>query len=116
MASSPTDDLAAFRKLRATNEALLKENDALKSGDGGGTFGGMDGRVAKLEAHVETLRSDMSAVKKDVGDIRIGLATLTERVAHLPSKGFVVTATTTTIGFLTAVVIFGDKIRALLAI
>lgn len=116
MASEPLNDLAMIRSLKATNNALLKENEALKNGDGGGTSGGMESRVAKLEAHVEILRSDMAAVKKDVSDIRVGVATLTERVAHLPSKGFVVTATTTTIGLLTAIILLGDKIRTLLAI
>jgi hypothetical protein len=116
MASFPEDELAIFKKLREQNETLLQENEALKTGDGGGTSGGMEGRVAKLEAHVETLRSDVAAIKKDVGDIRVSAATLTERVAHLPGKGFVITATTTTIALLTAVVVFGEKIRSLLGV
>lgn len=116
MASEPLDEVAMVRKLKADNQALLIANEALKMGDGGGTSGGMEGRVAKLEAHVETLRADVGAIKKDVGDIRVGLATLTERVAHLPGKGFVITATTTTIGLITAVVVFADKIRAFLAL
>ncbi len=116
MASNPLDDLAVVRRLQAENAALMIENDALKTGGGGGTSGGMESRVAKLEAHVETLRSDVSAIKKDVGDIRVGLATLIERVAHLPGKGFVITATTTTIALLTAVIVFGDKIRSLLGL
>ena len=116
MASEPLDELAMARRLRADNEALMKENEALKTVSGGGTSGGMEGRVAKLEAHVETLRSDVGAIKKDVGDIRVGLATLTERVAHLPGKGFVITATTTTIGLITAVVVFADRIKAFLTL
>ncbi|MEO6716463.1 MAG: hypothetical protein ABIM50_04345 [Novosphingobium sp.] len=116
MASEPPIDLAFVRTLRDKNDALMKENEALKTGDGGGNSGGMDGRVAKLEAHVEILRSDVGAIKKDVGDIRVGLATLTERVAHLPGKGFIITATSSGIGLLIAVVVFADKIRAFLAL
>ncbi len=116
MASSPVDDLAAVRKLKLENEALMRENDALKNGSGGGTSGGMEGRVAKLEAHVDTLRSDVAAIKKDVSDIRVSFATLSERVSHLPGKGFVITATTTTVALLTGVVVFGEKIRLLLGL
>ena len=116
MASNPIDDLAAVRRLRAENESLMREKNALKNGGGGGTSGGMESRVAKLEAHAETLRSDMAAVKRDVGDIRVSFATLSERVTHLPGKGFVISATTTTVALLTAVVVFGEKIRALLAL
>lgn len=115
MASSPTDELATVRSLRHRNEALLKENQALKAGDGGGTSGGMESRVAKLEAHVEILRNDVTSIKKDVGDIRVAMATLTERVSHLATKGFIVTATTTTIGLLTGIILFSDKIKALFA-
>jgi len=115
MATYPDDEFSVIRRLRTENDALIRENDALKSGSGGGTSGGMESRVAKLEAHVEALRTDGAAVKKDVGDIKVGVATLTERVTHLPGKGFVVTATTTSIGLLTAIILFGDKIKALLA-
>lgn len=83
---------------------------------GGGTSGGMEGRVAKLEAHVETLRTDVGMVRKDVGDIRVHIATMLERLAHVPSRGFVVTATTTSIGLLTAVIVFGDRIRTILGL
>ena len=76
----------------------------------------MEGRVAKLEAHVETLRTDVAAIKKDVSDIRVSFATLIERVAHLPGKSFVITTTTTTIALLTGVVVFGEKIRVLLGL
>ena len=116
MASNPIDDLAAVRRLKVENDALMLENNALKNGGGGGTSGGMESRVAKLEAHVETLRSDVSAIKKDVGDIRVSFATMAERVAHLPGKGFVITATTTTIMTLTGIVVFGEKIRVLLGL
>ena len=113
--SEPTDEFTLSRQLRMQNHALSEQIEALKSAGGGGTSGGMEGRVAKLEAHVETLRADVRT-KKDVGDIRTGLATLTERVAHLPGKGFVVTATTTTIALLTGIILFGDKIQTLLAL
>lgn len=81
----------------------------LKGGGGDGTSGGMEDRVARLERTYD-------AMAKDVVDIRVDLATLKANVQHLPSKGFVVTSATTSIGFLTAVIIFGDKIKALVGL
>lgn len=82
----------------------------LQTGGGGGTYDGMEARVAVLETHVEYIRRDISDPKADMGvirsdlgkarnevaDLRTGLATLTERVNHPPTKGFIVTATLST--------------------
>jgi hypothetical protein len=43
----------------------------------------MDARVARLEAHVETLRSESAATRGDVTEIRVGVATLIERSGAL---------------------------------
>jgi hypothetical protein len=87
---------------------------ALKTGGGGGTSDGMEARVARLEAHVEILRGDSAATRADVADIRLSLATLTERIAHLPSKGFVVTSNMTAIALFSGVILFGEKLKALI--
>lgn len=42
----------------------------LKSGDGGGTFGGMEARVAKLEALSEAVARDLADLKSDVRELR----------------------------------------------
>lgn len=55
----------------------------LRPGGGGGTADGMVARVARLEAHAESLRAESAATRSDVVDIRVGLATLTERVGTL---------------------------------
>lgn len=78
----------------------------LKDGGGDGTSGGVEDRVARLEKQFDQMT-------KDVGDLRVDMATLKERVAHLPGKGFIVTATSTTIVLLVAAVTFADKLRAL---
>jgi len=44
--------------------------DRLKSGGGGGTSGGMEPRVAKLEAAVEHIQRDTTDIKTDVRTLR----------------------------------------------
>jgi hypothetical protein len=102
----------------------------LQSGGGGGTFDGMEARVAILETHVEYIRRDIGELKADVSEIRRGLsgmkddfksdvegvkvqlATLTERVNHLPSKGFIVTTTLSSLSAIAALIMFQDHIKA----
>ena len=60
-----------------------EETRTLKAGGGGGTSDGMEARVARLEAHLETLRSESAATRTDITDMRVGLATLTERAGTL---------------------------------
>lgn len=57
---------------------------SLKSGDGGGTFDGMEARVARLEASAAHLERDMGEVRADTRDIRDRLVRIEERLAHLP--------------------------------
>lgn len=62
-----------------------------------GTFDGMiEARVASLEADVKNIRenvSDMKSVLRDAGkdltDLKISHATLTERINHLPTKSYI---------------------------
>jgi hypothetical protein len=42
----------------------------LKSGDGGGTSGGMESRMTAVEVHIEHIRKDLSDLKTDVRDHR----------------------------------------------
>jgi hypothetical protein len=52
----------------------------LKGGGGSGTYGDMEGRVAKLEAYMDVTRDDLKDIKGDVRAIKDGLA-------HLATKG-----------------------------
>jgi hypothetical protein len=112
----------------------------LQSGGGGGTYDGMEARVAALETHVgyirrdigdlkadmsemrrdiSTLRSDIGALRSEFRDevegLKINQATLTERVNHLPSKGFIVSATLSSLAVISALILFQDHIRAFFA-
>lgn len=67
----PTAQMAAAR---------LDDIEArLKSGSGSGTSDGMDGRVSKLEAHMEHVREDMAEIKTD-------LKSLIGKVSELPTS------------------------------
>lgn len=92
----------------------LRDRDTLPNGGGGGNFDGMEPRIAKLEAHMEQARSDITEVKRDMRDVRERLIRLDERVNHLPTKGFIVTSLMAALALITAVVAFQDKITALI--
>lgn len=81
----------------------------LKGSGGGGTSDGMEARVNRLEDRLDKLGDRL-------GKVEVNLATLTERVAHLPGKGFIVSSAVTTIALLTGVMIFADKLKGLLGI
>ena len=99
----------AYRERPA--EPIDDGDDSLKHGGGGGTSGGMEARLAKLEAHMEHVLADVSALKADVGKLKTDMATLVERVSHLPTKGFIVSATLTTLAMLTALTAFAPVIQ-----
>lgn len=65
----------------------------LKPGGGDGTSDDMEARVAKLEAHVEHIRSELAKLSGMPTD----LAVLKTRVDHLPTKGFIITSALTTV-------------------
>lgn len=102
-------------------EEPAAEPRALRTGGGGGRSDGMEARVARLEANVEGLRADVADLRANlavlserVAALAERVAVLTERVAHLPSKGFVVSSNMTAIALISGVIVFGEKLRALL--
>jgi septal ring factor EnvC (AmiA/AmiB activator) len=93
---------------------------ALKGSGGGGTFDDMESKVAALEAHMLHVREDIRDIKAEskqaasnIADIRVNVATLTERVNHLPTKGWGVTVVIALAAFLSAVSLFGPKLLKL---
>lgn len=79
----------------------------LKDGGGGGTFDDMEARVQKLESQFDKLNDK-------VDGLRIDTAVLKEKVSNLPGKGFIVTATVSALALFSAVVIFQERIVAIL--
>jgi hypothetical protein len=72
MAEEHSHGNVELRLLREQLEhARQSQRDApLQSGGGGGTFDGMEPRVAKLEAAVEHIQSDVSDIKIDIRALR----------------------------------------------
>ena len=68
-----------IKELVRQREEQRSIGDRLKGSDGGGTSGDMQERVTRLEKNFDQLA-------KDVGDIRVDVATLKENVRHLPTK------------------------------
>jgi predicted nuclease with TOPRIM domain len=61
----------------------------LKGGDGGGTSDSMEERVSQLEKKFDRLETKLDTNTTAINDMRVSMATITERVAHLPSKEFI---------------------------
>ena len=102
-------DLSAYRDKPSSPPPLEKDGD-------GGDSGGMEPRIASLEAHMDHVRADLGVLKSDVATLKTDVATLKERVTHLPSKGFIVLVTTGALGLLAALSVFGPNVRALLGL
>ena len=74
---------------------------------------GMDPWQASVEKRLDSLDSRMGRVETGLSDVKVNVATLAERITHLPSRGFVVTSAVGTVTALTAIIIFLQKIGLL---
>lgn len=87
------------------SQGMLYQTMAYKRPPTGGGDG-MDPWQASVEKRLDNLESGLT-------DVKIGVATLTERVAHLPSKGFIVTGFVTALVVIAALVAFAEKIQSI---
>ena len=89
--TGPTGNVVLFPVEQQVENMLRDAVRTSASGGGGGNSGGLDVKVAVLETHVESLRKDVADTKANLERVRLQLATLTQRVARLPSKGYALT-------------------------
>lgn len=77
--------------------------DALKSGGGGGTFDGMEARVARLE-------DKMDRVEGRLTSIEVTLARIEEKLDSKPSHWAVLALNATLLGLVLAAIGFGARV------
>lgn len=77
---------------------------------GGGTFDGMEARIAVLENDVKHIKSALDRLV----ELPTEVAVLKERVSHLPTKSWMVGGLTTALAIIAALITFGEKLQALL--
>ena len=73
----------------------------------------LEARVAKLEAHIEHIRSDVGEMRPALQDIRERFAKLETTVGALPTKGYISTAVVGAITMIGAFLLFQGQIQAL---
>lgn len=93
--------------VRDANAEWERLSRSFEQGGGGGGGGSMEWRVNKLEQQFEALRDDNQK-------LRVEMAVLNERVAHLPSKEYMVKIALGSLAFLTAIIMFADRIKAMI--
>lgn len=95
-------------ELKVPRDAL----DRLDRISAGGDGGGFDGRLSRLEAHLERAQADLRELAADAKDTRERLIKIEEKVSHLPGKGFIVSVVLSCLALFAALAAFQDVIRA----
>jgi len=108
-------DLSSIEGGREDLSNLLSRLEKHLHSGNGGNGGGMDGRIAKLEANVENIGKSLTETRSDTRDIRDRTIRLEEKVAQLPTKGFIVSVVLTSLAVIAALIVFQDKIRTAIA-
>lgn len=89
----------------ADNLSILDDyRDALKKGGGGGTFDGMEARIAKLQAQHEALDKRLDGIDRRLDRIE----------DKIPSKWDMAQVIFFVVGGLMAAAVFGPRLMALL--
>ena len=102
----------SFNRIHAVERevAELREQITARSGGGGGEGGHVDHRISRLETQTDRLGDKVERQGERIGGVEIQLATLTERVAHLPSKGFILSALATSVGVVSGLAIIAQRL------
>lgn len=83
-------------------------------GGGGGYGGGMDPWQSSVETRLGSLERKLERVDERLGGVETNVATLMERVAHLPSSTKLYTTAVAIVIALTAAITFSEKLHGLL--
>lgn len=84
------------RLLQAQHQRLSVELQRLKEGGGGGTSGGMEARIARLESDMEHVKRGVdkldgavTGARTSIEELRIDFGRFDERSKNFPTKGFI---------------------------
>ncbi len=110
--TEPSDTIVYPTEQQVENMLRDAVRSAWSAGSSGGrNSGGVDVRVAAVETHVDILRKDVTEVKAGLNQVRLQLATVTERIAHLPSEGYTVTVALAVMAVVAAFTTFQQQIQ-----
>ena len=114
-------ELYTGRALEAVTERLAnatRPGPPLQPPGGGGTFDGMEARVAVLEADVKHIQADVSDIKQslraaqtDLTAARVDIARIDERTKNLPTLNQTISIAAGLLLLLGAVTVFQDNIK-----
>ncbi|MRG66463.1 hypothetical protein GH789_14395 [Rhizobium pusense] len=105
-------DRDIFARFTEAAEAAKREAD-LRGGGNGGNNGGMEARLAKLEADMEYVKRDVSELRTDMRDVRDRAVKIEERMA---TKTFVFSVYGIVSALIAAITLFQGQIQQFLGI
>lgn len=70
--------------------------------------------VTYLKRDVGELRTDLKDVKRELGEVKSGLVSTREALNHRPTTGTLIATFTAFLALLTAIILFQERIKALL--
>ena len=82
------------------------------TGGGGGTYDGMESRIARLEASTAHMERDVGELRFDMKSVLERLTRLEERVGHLPGKGYIDARIIVLLAAVAALVTFQQQIQS----
>ncbi len=88
-------------------EADLRNHSG--NGSGGGS-GGFDPRLGRLEGQFDKLAEKIEKQGDRLSGAEVQLATLVERVSHLPTKGFIIGSLVTAVSILSGLVVIASRL------
>ena len=71
----------------------------------------MHARLARLEADMEYVKRDVGELRTDVKGLVSDMSALKERVSHLPTTGFTVSAVLISLALIAALITFQEQVQ-----